>query len=293
MKRIGLFLLVNLLVLTTIVIMTNILGVRYYIESGGINYASLLVFAAIVGFSGAFISLALSKTMAKWMMNVKIIDPNGSLSAGERRVVEMVHDYSRKAGISVMPEVGIYQSDEVNAFATGPTKNRSLVALSSGLLRNMDQRAVEGVIAHEVAHIANGDMVTMTLVQGVINTFVVFISRIIAFAISNMVRSEMAAIVHFVSIIVLQILFSILGSIAVMAFSRHREFKADFGGASLAGTDKMVHALKSLKQTVSLVDTNQPAMQTLKISGEKKGGLARLFASHPDLNERIQRLQAK
>ncbi|MDA8097944.1 MAG: protease HtpX [Clostridia bacterium] len=291
MKRIGLFLLVNLLVLTTIVIVTSVLGVNRYVTAYGIDYAALLVFAAVIGFSGAFISLALSKWMAKKMMNVKLLDPRGNLSVQERRLVEQVHDMSRRAGITKMPEVGIYPSPEVNAFATGPSKNNSLVAVSSGLLQRMDGDAVEGVLAHEVAHVANGDMVTMTLIQGVINTFVVFLSRIIAYAVSNMVRSELAGIVHIVSIIVFQILFSILGSIAVMAYSRHREFHADRGGASLAGRDKMIRALKSLKQNVQLVDNSEASLQTLKINGGKKG-LASLFASHPDLDERIRRLQA-
>lgn len=293
MKRIGLFLLVNILVLTTIVIMISILGVGNYITATGtIDYGTLLVFSAVIGFSGSFISLALSRWMAKKMMNVHILDPNGNLSPKERDLLERVHRICEKAGLEVMPEVGIYQANEVNAFATGPSKKRSLVALSTGLLNSMDEKAVDGVIAHEVAHIANGDMVTMTLIQGVINTFVVFLARIVAFAVSNMVREEYAQIVHFVCIILFQILFSILGSIAVMAFSRYREFHADLGGAQLVGKEKMVHALKSLKQTIATVDTEQNAVSTFKISGGKKKGLTSLFASHPDLDDRIQRLQA-
>jgi heat shock protein HtpX len=290
MRRIGVFLLVNLLVLTTIVIVTSVLGVGRYVEAHGINYGSLLVFAAVIGFSGAFISLALSRWMAKRMLRVKVLNPQGSLTAQERQLVEMVYEMSRRAGLKVMPEVGIYQSPEVNAFATGPSKSRSLVAVSSGLLASMDTKAVEGVIAHEVAHIANGDMVTMTLVQGVINTFVVFLSRVVAYAVSNMVRSEIAGIVHIASIIVFQILFSILGSIAVLAYSRHREYRADSGGAKLAGKEKMISALTALKRHVERVDTGQPALQTLKINGGKKG-FAYLFSSHPDLDDRIRRLQ--
>lgn len=292
MKRIGLFLLVNLLVLTTIVIMTTLLGVNNYVTAYGIDYGALLVFAAVIGFSGAFISLLLSKWMAKTMMGVQVLDPRGNLSPKERRLVETVHDMCRRSGITKMPEVGIYPSPEVNAFATGPSKNNSLVAVSAGLLAAMDDHAIEGVLAHEVAHIANGDMVTMTLVQGVINTFVVFISRIIAYIIASTAREEVAGIVHFVSIIALQIMFSILGSIAVMAYSRHREFQADRGGALLAGKEKMIRALKALKQNVERVDNSEQAFQTLKISGGKGKSLANLFASHPDLDERIRRLQA-
>lgn len=190
-----------------------------------------------------------------------------------------------------MPEVGIYDSPEVNAFATGPSKNRSLVAVSSGLLERMDDDAVSGVLAHEVAHIANGDMVTMTLLQGVINTFVVFLSRICAYIASRFVKEEVAPIVHFIAVIIFDILFSILGSMVAMAFSRYREYRADAGGAQLAGKEKMIHALQSLQHTVQLVDTEQKSVAAFKISG-KKGGFLGLFASHPDLDDRIARLQA-
>ncbi|KPB03021.1 protease HtpX [Bacillus sp. CHD6a] len=291
-KRIFFFILTNVLVLTTISIIFMVTGAGNYInESGGIDFGALLIFSAIVGFTGSFISLLMSRWMAKKMMNVKVIDPDGPMNTQERQIVEMVHRMSRAAGITKMPEVGIYYSPEVNAFATGPSKNRSLVAVSSGLLDEMDDAAVEGVIAHEVAHIANGDMVTMTLLQGVVNTFVVFLARIAAFIASRFVKEEMAPIVHFIAIIVFQIVFSILGSIVVFAFSRYREFHADRGGADLAGKDKMVHALRSLQAyTNRVTEERDTAIASLKINGKRKSSL---FSTHPDLNERIRRLEAK
>ncbi|OLO28989.1 zinc metalloprotease HtpX [Alkalihalophilus pseudofirmus] len=302
-KRLLLFVLTNILVLTTIVIVWSI--ITMYTDIGGpfdtggpglgIDFIGLGVFSILVGFTGSFISLAMSRWIAKKMMKVNVLDPNGSLSAQERSVVEKVHRLSRSAGLTHMPEVGIYQSPEVNAFATGPSKKRSLVAVSSGLLNVMDDDAVEGVIAHEVAHVANGDMVTMTLLQGVVNTFVVFFSRIAAILVSRLVRSEMQVIVRFAAIIIFQILFSILGSLVVMAFSRYREFHADRGGADLAGRDKMAHALRSLKAYVDRANvsdrTDDSAIQTMKISG--KGGMMKLFSSHPDLDERIRRLEQR
>ncbi|WP_408009645.1 protease HtpX [Pseudalkalibacillus sp. A8] len=290
-KRIFLFILTNILVLTTIMIVLSLLGVNNYIQGGNIMFGQLLVFSAVVGFSGSFISLAISRWMAKKMMGVKVINPDGPLSSYEQDLVDRVHRLSRAAGLTKMPEVGIYDSPEVNAFATGPSKRRSLVAVSSGLLQNMDDDAVEGVLAHEVAHIANGDMVTMTLLQGIINTFVVFLSRIAAWAVAQLVDEDKAAIVHFLAIIVFQIAFSILGSIVVMAYSRYREFHADRGGADLAGKDKMIHALESLRAHVNRVDTRQEALASMKISGGKKKRM--LFSTHPDLDERIRRLHAK
>ncbi|MGO4890060.1 protease HtpX [Anaerobacillus sp. MEB173] len=290
-KRILLFIGVNILVLTTIMIAMTVFGVTTgtNLQAGTIDLASLLVFSAIVGFSGSFISLALSRIIAKWMMKVRVLDPNkGHLNSEEARLVEMVHRLSRSAGLTHMPEVGIYESNEVNAFATGPSKKRSLVAVSRGLLQTMDEDAVEGVVAHEVAHITNGDMVTMTLVQGIINTFVVFFARIAAFVVARFVREEIAHIVHFVAIIVFQIVFSILGSILVMAYSRYREYHADKGGADLAGKDKMIHALQSLQRTTNLIKEDDTAYASMKISGAKK---ASLFASHPPLEERIRKLQ--
>ncbi|WP_078378549.1 protease HtpX [Sutcliffiella halmapala] len=290
-KRIFFFLLTNILVITTITIILNLIGFSGYIENDQIMFGPLLLLSAIIGFTGSFISLLMSRWMAKKMMNVKVIDPDGPMNSQERQIVDMVHRMSRAAGITKMPEVGIYHSPEVNAFATGPSKNRSLVAVSSGLLQEMDDAAIEGVIAHEVAHIANGDMVTMTLLQGVVNTFVIFLARIAAFIASRFVKEEMAPIVHFIAIIVFQILFSILGSIVVFAFSRYREFHADRGGADLAGKDKMVHALRSLQaHTHRIRDEQDSAIASFKISGKRKSSL---FSTHPDLNERIRRLEAK
>lgn len=291
-KRIFYFLLTNVLVLLTISIIFSLTGAGNYINAkGGIDFGALLVFSAIIGFSGAFISLAMSRWMAKKMMGVQVLDPNGALSSYEQAVVEKAHRLSRAAGLTHMPQVGIYHSSEVNAFATGPSKKRSLVAVSTGLLREMDDDAVEGVIAHEVAHVANGDMVTMTLLQGVVNTFVVFLARIAAWIASRFVKEEMAPIVHFIAVILFQIVFSILGSLVVFAYSRHREFHADRGGADLAGKDKMVHALHMLKSYSNrMKGEEQTAIATLKINNRRK---STIFSTHPDLDVRISRLQAK
>ncbi|WP_420976334.1 protease HtpX [Bacillus vallismortis] len=296
-KRIFLFILTNILVLTTIGIVLSVLssvtGVgTYFTADGGINPIALLVFSLVVGFVGSFMSLAMSRWMAKTMMGVKVLNPEKhTLSYEEQQLVDRVHRLSRSAGLTKMPEVGIYRSSEVNAFATGPSKRRSLVAVSSGLLEQMDDAAVEGVLAHEVAHIANGDMVTMTLLQGIVNTFVVFLSRIAAWIASRFVKEDLAPIVHFIAVIVFQIVFSILGSLVVFAYSRHREFHADRGGADLAGKDKMIHALRTLQSYSSRIkEDDQAAVQTLKINGKKHSSL---FSTHPDLDERIRRLEAK
>ncbi|ADH97969.1 protease HtpX [Salisediminibacterium selenitireducens] len=302
-KRFFFFLLTNIMVMVTILIVwsliTEFTDLGRTFDTGGpglgIDLVSLAVFSILIGFMGSFISLAMSRFVAKKMMKVKVIDPDGPMSQEERIVVEKVHRLSRAAGLMHMPEVGIYQSQEVNAFATGPSKKKSLVAVSSGLLHVMDDDAVEGVIAHEVAHVANGDMVTMTLLQGVINTFVVFFSRIIAIVASRLVPEQYQFIVQLASIIIFQILLSILGSIVVMAYSRYREFHADRGGADLAGKDKMAHALRSLQSYVDRASVNRgrddSAVQTMKISGKR--GMSLMFSSHPDLGERIARLEGK
>lgn len=290
-KRIFLFMATNVLIIATISVVLNLLGVRPYLTAQGINYESLMIFCLVWGFGGAFISLALSRIMAKWMMGVKIVEPtthDPTLSA----LVRKVHFLSRQAGLETMPEVGYYEADELNAFATGPTKNRSLVAVSTGLMRRMDEAELEGVLAHEVAHIANGDMVTMTLVQGVVNAFVMFLARVIAFFASQLVAEDKRNIVHFGVVLLCEILLGILGMMVVAGFSRRREFRADSGGATLASKAKMIAALERLKLNYNLPEVeSQPAIASLKISG-KKGSFLKLFSTHPDLNIRIERLKS-
>ena len=297
-KRIFLFLALNMVVMLTISLLLKVLGVQPYLTSRGIDYQNLMVFCLVWGMGGAFISLGLSRIMAKWMMGVKLIDPRTSDSTLQD-LVQKVHQLARSAGLSTMPEVGIYESPEVNAFATGPTKSRALVAVSTGLLHRLRDDEVEGVLGHEVAHIANGDMVTMTLIQGVVNAFVMFLARAIAFAVAQALASRsddreegagMSHGVYFVTQIVLEIVFMIVGSMVVAWFSRWREYRADKGGARLAGREKMVSALQALRRTYDNVDQSaQPAAQMLKISS-KGSGLFKYFSTHPPLEERIERL---
>lgn len=290
-KRIVLFMLTNVLVIVTIGIVTSLLGVNRYIDAQGINYNALLAFCFAWGMGGAFISLGLSRIMAKFAMGVKVIDPEVR-DPQLQDLVQRVHGLARAAGLSKMPEVGIYESPELNAFATGPTKNRSLVAVSTGLLHRMNRDEVDGVLGHEIAHVANGDMVTMTLVQGVVNAFVMFFARIIAFAVSQNVRDEARFMVHFVTTIVLEIAFSFLGMFVVAGFSRLREYRADAGGARLAGRHKMVAALKALQMNINLRmhEDKQASVATLKIFG-KGSGLMAFMSTHPPLEERIRRLE--
>lgn len=290
-KRIFLFVATNILIIATLSIVMSVFGIQPYLDAKGINYQSLMVFCVLWGFGGAFISLALSKVMAKWMMGVKIIDPNTS-EHELRNIVVKVHRFARKAGIEKMPEVGYYEAEDLNAFATGPTKNRSLVAVSTGLLRNMNEEELDGVLAHEVAHIANGDMVTMTLVQGVVNAFVMFLARVFGFFASQFVNEDKRNIVQYGIVIALEIGLGILGMIVVAFVSRKREYRADSGGASLSNPNSMIAALERLKVNSQLPQVeNQPAIASLKISG-KAGGFLKLFSTHPDLDDRIQSLKA-
>ena len=289
-KRILLFVAVNFLVIATLSIVLNVLGVQPYITEKGLNFEQLLIFATIWGFGGAFISLALSKVMAKWMMGVQILDPQKALGH-ERWLIETVYRHARQAGLSKMPEVGIYDSPDINAFATGPSRSNSLVAVSTGLLHSMNQAEVEGVIGHEVAHVANGDMVTMTLIQGVVNAFVMVLARVLGFFISQGVREEARQTVHMITVIVLEILFSFLGMFVVAWFSRQREYRADKGGAALAGREKMISALRALKNNFEPhPDEQNGAMASLKISGSS-GGWMRFLSTHPSLDDRISRLE--
>jgi len=290
-KRIFVFVITNLLIVATISVVLSLLGIQPYLTAQGLDIRSLVAFCLVWGFGGAFISLALSRVMAKWMMGVKVVDPS-TTHHEERWILEVVRRLASQAGLPAMPEVGIYDSDEMNAFATGPTKKRALVAVSTGLLRKMDRHEVEGVLAHEVAHIANGDMVTMTLVQGVVNAFVMFFARIIAWSLSQFVDEEKRGIVNFISVLVFEIVFSLLGMIVVAFFSRFREFRADSGGAALVGKAKMSAALSALQRSAGVEAQGDDAIAAFKISTRNKSGLMALLSTHPPLEERIKRLNA-
>lgn len=289
-KRIFLFVAVNLLVVLTLSIAMQLLGVQPYLNARGINYQSLAVFCLVWGMGGAFISLGISRITAKLMMGVKVIDPaSGRGETGE--LARTVHRLARAAGLEKMPEVGVYDSPEVNAFATGPTRNRALVAVSTGLLNKLTRDQVEGVLGHEVAHIANGDMVTMTLVQGIINAFVMFFARIAGFLVSQRFSEESRRMVNMLTVLVLEITLSILGTFVVAWFSRLREFRADAGGAKLAGRNNMLGALRALRRTVKSASVeDEPSLATLKISG-RPGGFMALLSTHPPMEARIAALE--
>lgn len=297
-KRILLFLLVNFLVVITISIILQLLGVQPYLNAYGLDYQQLAVFCLIWGMAGSVISLMLSRIMAKMMMGVKVIDPQ-TRDSDLQNLVQTVHNLAKSAGLPAMPEVGIYDSPEMNAFATGPTRSRSLVAVSSGLYQRMNQTQLEGVLGHEVAHIANGDMVTMTLLQGIVNAFVMFLSRVLAFAIAQALRSRddrregMSDGLYFFVRFFLEIILMILGSMVVAAFSRWREYRADSGGARLAGRESMISALQALQKYVDekTAPPAQASVEALKISG-RTGGFFALLMTHPPLEDRIARLRA-
>ena len=295
LKRIMIFFAVSLLISITVSALMTMLGVGHYIANGALQYGNLFILCLLWGMVGSFISLMMSKLMAKWFMGVQIVTENGP-HAG---IVQKVHRLARRAGLDKMPEVGIYQSPEVNAFATGPSRNNSLVAVSTGLLGRMDDTEVEGVLAHEVAHIANGDMVTMTLVQGIVNAFVMFFARIVAFALTQAMRKDdddapVSPFVTHMIVMVLDIVFGILAAPIVAWFSRYREYRADKGGASLAGKEKMIAALESLRRAYPQLEESEakanPNFRSMQISS--KTTVMKLFSSHPPLEERIAALRS-
>jgi heat shock protein HtpX len=289
MKRIVLFLGTNLAIILVLSMTMRLLGVEPYLTEQGLNLTSLLIFAAVMGFGGSFISLAISKWTAKRAMGVRVIEAPSNTT--EAWLVDTIRKYSNEAGIK-MPEVGIYDAPDVNAFATGMSKNSSLIAVSTGLLRQMTREEAEAVLGHEVAHAANGDMVTLALIQGVVNTFVMFLSRVIGHTVDRVVfKNEQGhGPAFFVTMIIAELVLGILASIIVMWFSRQREFRADRGGASLAGRGAMIAALERLN---SLHPHPLPdKMAAFGISGGGASGLKRLFMTHPPLEERIAALRA-
>lgn len=293
MKRILLFVGTNIAVLVVLSIVLRLLGVdRILDEQGiGLDYRALLIFAAVLGMGGSFVSLAISKWSAKRLTGARVIE--SPTSSTEIWLVETVRRQAERAGIG-MPEVAVYDAPEINAFATGMNRNKALVAVSSGLLGSMNRDEAEAVLGHEVSHVANGDMVTLALVQGVLNTFVIFLSRVVGFLVDRMVfRTERGTGPgYFITVIVTQILFGILASMIVMWFSRKREFRADAGGANLAGRHKMIAALERLSANYGQPAQLPQRMQAFGISGRVSGGFKRLFMSHPPLEERIGALRS-
>jgi heat shock protein HtpX len=288
MKRIVLFLITNLAIVVVLSIVAHVLGIDQYLDARGGSLNGLLIFAALFGFGGSLISLALSKWMAKNTMGVQIITQ--PRNATESWLINAVAAHARNAGIG-MPEVGIFDYPDPNAFATGASRNNALVAVSTGLLQRMNERQVDAVLGHEISHVANGDMVTLALIQGVVNTFVIFLSRIIGNIVDRTVfRSEDGrGPAYFISVIVSEIVLGILASLIVLWFSRWREFRADRGGAKLSGRANMIAALEALRSA------HEPLPQqfaAFAIAGKAARGFQRLWASHPPLEERIAALQA-
>ena len=289
MKRILLFIVTNVAVMLVLGIAASLLGVNRYLTANGLNLGLLLGFAAVMGFGGAIISLLMSKPMAKWSTGAQVI--NGSADPTHRWIVGTVENFAQKAGIA-MPEVAIYDG-EPNAFATGAFRNSALVAVSTGLLHSMNREEVEAVIGHEVAHVANGDMVTMTLIQGVMNTFVVFLSRVIGYFVDKVVLRndrEGPGIGYVITTVVLDLVLGVLAAVIVASFSRQREYRADAGAAQLMGRKQpMINALARLG---GLDPGELPqSVATMGISG-KPSGLMALFSSHPPIEDRIRALQA-
>jgi heat shock protein HtpX len=292
MKRVFLFLVTNLAVIVLLGIVAHLLGFDRFLTQEGLNLGMLLAFAAVFGFGGAIISLLISKWSAKRLMRVQVIEQ--PRNATESWLLNTVKRHADRAGIG-MPEVGVFDSPEMNAFATGPRRNSALVAVSTGLLKSMSQEEAEAVIGHEVSHVANGDMVTLTLLQGVVNTFVIFVARIIGNFVDRAIFKNEGGrgIGYIATVIVAELVLGLFASMIVMAFSRHREFRADAGGAQLAGTGNMVGALERLRdEQLRRQPAGLPAqIQAFGISAAVPSGLKRLFMSHPPLEQRIAALK--
>ncbi len=290
MKRIFLLLLTNLAVLAVLTIVAHLIGLDRWLAERGSSLGALLAFAAVFGFGGALVSLLMSKWMARTAMGVRVISQPASPT--EQWLVGVVARLAQAAGVR-MPEVGVFDSPEPNAFATGYSRDAALVAVSTGLLATMSEQQIEAVLGHELTHVSNGDMVTLTLIQGVVNTFVIFLSRIIGNLVDRtLFRSEDGrGPAYFISVIASQILLGILANIIVMAFSRWREFRADRGGAHLAGVRNMIAALEALKRAHEPLPSPQFASFGIT-SGSAARGVRRLFMSHPPLDERIAALRA-
>lgn len=292
MKRVILLIVTNIAVMLVLSVSVRLLGLDRFVTSGGLNLGMLLMFSAVLGFGGAFISLALSKTMAKWSTGARVItQPSGQTEAWLLNTVRKLAD---RAGLP-MPEVAVYEG-EPNAFVTGPSRSNSLVAVSTGLLANMNEEEVEAVLAHEIAHIRNGDMVTLTLIQGVVNTFVFFLARVVGYLVDSWLKrdeensSAGTGIGYFVTVIVCEIVFGILASVVVMYFSRQREFRADAGAAELLGSPRpMANALRRLGGIEA--DGLPKSMAASGIAGGR--GLLGLFATHPSMEERIAALEGR
>ena len=289
MKRIFYFLVTNLAIVLVLSVTMRLLGVEPFLNANGLNLNSLLIFAAVMGFGGAFISLAISKWSAKKMSGAVTIE--NPKTPDEIWLINTVKKQSETVGIQ-MPEVAIFNSPVVNAFATGMSRNSSLVAVSSGLLEMMTKDEAEAVIGHEISHIANGDMVTLTLIQGVVNTFVLFFSRVIGYTVDKVVfkTRQGTGPAFFITMIISELLLGVLASIVVMWFSRQREYRADIGGGQLAGNQKMIAALQRLKSQYES-SALPKSIAALGISGEQGMGLKELFSTHPSLDDRIARLK--
>lgn len=292
MKRVLLFLGTNLAIIVVASITLSILGVGSFLdETGtGLNLQALLIFCFVFGMAGSFISLLLSKKIAKWSMKVQIIDK--PRNATEEWLVKTVERQSKEAGIG-MPEVGIFEAQQANAFATGANRNKALVAVSSGMMQRFNRDEIEAVLGHEVGHVANGDMITLALIQGVVNTFVMFLARVIGFVVDRVVlKNERGlGIGYFVTTIAAEIVLAILASTIVFWFSRRREFVADRDGARLGSRQGMINALSRLKAEMNVPNQLPESMQAFGITGGKKGGLKALFMTHPPLDERIAALK--